>query len=99
MERKTKKMAATERQIAEKRAEYGRLSDLRRRIAEHDPQFPQGKDLKQKQMDEIAQKLTDIGAEIQNLVERLDLETMEMIAEIDVDFKEPTPADAMRGAS
>ncbi len=98
MERKTKKMAETELEISLAMKTLDALSTRRQELEEFKPASAEGKQAKDEAINQFGNEMSETRVKLGQLRNRLEVETVEMLAGKDTEFAEPTPADALRSA-
>jgi len=99
MEKKTKKMVATESEISQMRKDAAELSQKIKALDDYKPLMQNGVDAKTQAVNELFGKRDTINADINKLSEQLEVQTVLMLAGLDTEMAEPTPAGSLREAS
>jgi hypothetical protein len=99
MEKKSKKMAATEAAIADKTREQNAVIDRFSAVNNAKVETEDGKKARADALAQLSNERSALNTEIKSLEARLEVEKIEMLANESVELEDSTPADALRNAS
>ncbi len=99
MNGKSKKMVATEKEIADLLDERDKLFQHISTLDAYRPESVNGKDAQKQALEKLIANRDELSEKIEGLRARLEVETVALMAGIDTDFAEPSPSDALREAS